>query len=83
MSGKSKPNRPGHNKPHQAPSRPPGGQKNTGGGGGGNTGKGPKGGLFGSSSVHGPVGGLVVMVSTLAVLFVGTPVAYLAWAWWA
>lgn len=68
--------------------RPPGrkggggtGPTKGGGGGAGPKGKGPKGGSTSSSSVSGPVGGLVVMVSALAVLFVGTPVAYLAWAW--
>lgn len=65
--------------------RPPGrrgggGSGPTKGGGGGTTGHkggGPKGGM--SSGVVGPVRGLVYAVAALAVLFVGTPVAIVAY----
>lgn len=53
--------------------RPGGG----GGGTGGNRGKGPKGGM--SSSVTGPVRAAVGALAAFALLFVGTPVAYIVW----
>lgn len=77
--GKGK-SRPGNQRPRSGKGptyvRPTSG--GTAGTGGTRTPKGPKGGM--SSSVTGPVSGLVWGLSATALAFVGTPVGYLVWS---
>lgn len=72
-------------KPRPGSGRPPGrrGRGGVGPGPGYKTGGTGKGSTHkkSSSTAVGPVAGLVFAVAAMAVLFVGTPVAYLIWAY--